>query len=79
MVEELLDTEFDADGSVAVLVAHGGVIAALTAALLDLPAEKWPILSAVGNTSWVQLSNDPTIGWRLDVWNSSARVARDVL
>ncbi|WP_068269231.1 histidine phosphatase family protein [Aldersonia kunmingensis] len=79
VVHELLDTEFEADGSVAVLVAHGGVIAALTAALLDLPAEKWPILSAVGNTSWVQLSNDPTVGWRLDVWNSSARVARDVL
>jgi broad specificity phosphatase PhoE len=79
VVHELLDTEFAGEGSVVVLVAHGGVIAALTAALLDLPVEKWPILSAVGNTSWVQLSNHPTVGWRLDVWNSSARVARDVL
>ena len=79
VVHELLDTELGADGSVAVIVAHGGLIAALTAALLDLPVDRWPILSGLGNASWVQLSDDPTVGWRLDVWNSSARVARDVL
>jgi 2,3-bisphosphoglycerate-dependent phosphoglycerate mutase/probable phosphoglycerate mutase len=79
VVHDLLDTEFDADGSVAVLVAHGGLIAALTAALLDLPVERWPILGGLANTSWVQLSHDAQVGWRLDVWNSSARVARDVL
>ncbi|MCC8927211.1 histidine phosphatase family protein [Rhodococcus sp. BGS-1C] len=65
-----------------ILVAHGGLIAALTAALLDLPVERWPVLGGLSNTSWVQLSshgNDESLRWRLDVWNASARVASDVL
>ncbi|MGA9874135.1 MAG: glucosyl-3-phosphoglycerate phosphatase, partial [Rhodococcus sp. (in: high G+C Gram-positive bacteria)] len=38
--------EWGADGGNApvVLVAHGGLIAALTAALLDLPVDRWPVL-----------------------------------
>ena len=39
-----------------VLVAHGGLIAALTAALLQLPVDNWPVLGGMGNASWVQLS-----------------------
>ena len=39
-----------------VLVAHGGLIAALTAALLGLPVDNWPALGGMGNASWVQLS-----------------------
>ncbi|MFE3291590.1 histidine phosphatase family protein [Rhodococcus sp. NPDC059234] len=65
-----------------VLVAHGGLIAALTAALLDLPVDRWPVLGGLGNTSWVQLSGHgegDAVGWRLDVWNASATVAGDVL
>lgn len=69
-----------------VLVAHGGLIAALTAALLNLPVDNWPVLGGMGNASWVQLSGhsepDATfdaIRWRLDVWNASAQVANDVL
>lgn len=77
-----------------VLVAHGGLIAALTAALLGLPVDNWPALGGMGNASWVQLSGhgpaDPDGGdpdgsvfdrirWRLDVWNASAQVAGDVL
>jgi probable phosphoglycerate mutase len=73
-----------------VLVAHGGLIAALSAALLRLPVANWPILGGMGNASWVQLSGhsdgDGTDGngldsirWRLDVWNASAQVANDVL
>ena len=69
-----------------VLVAHGGLIAALTAALLKLPVDNWPVLGGMGNASWVQLSghsDDETdfddIRWRLDVWNASAQVANDVL
>lgn len=69
-----------------VLVAHGGLIAALTSALLGLPVDIWPILGGMGNASWVQLSGhsaaDATpdgIQWRLDVWNASAQVANDVL
>jgi glucosyl-3-phosphoglycerate phosphatase len=74
-----------------VLVAHGGLIAALSAALLKLPVDNWPILGGMGNASWVQLSGHAgdsdvefdseldRIRWRLDVWNASAQVANDVL
>ncbi len=69
-----------------VLVAHGGLIAALTAALLGLPVDNWPVLGGMGNASWVQLSghgpSDAVLAdmrWRLDVWNASAQVANDVL
>jgi glucosyl-3-phosphoglycerate phosphatase len=69
-----------------VLVAHGGLIAALTAALLKLPVDNWPALGGMGNASWVQLSGHSDddamlddIRWRLDVWNASAQVANDVL
>ena len=69
-----------------VLVAHGGLIAALTAALLDLPVDNWPVLGGMGNASWVQLSGHSDddaaprdVRWRLDVWNASAQVANDVL
>ena len=86
LVRELLSgvAEWGADGDQRplVLVAHGGLIAALTAALLDLPTDRWPVLGGLANTSWVQLGAhgdgaDPS--WRLDVWNASARVASDVL
>ena len=90
LVEELLIAEsgWGADGSdrPVVLVAHGGLIAALTAALLDLPVDAWPVLGGLGNASWVQLSghsaglaDDDPVKWRLDVWNASAQVANDVL
>ncbi len=69
-----------------VLVAHGGLIAALSAALLDLPVDSWPVLGGMGNASWAQLSgHGPGDGrlsdlrWRLDVWNASAQVANDIL
>jgi broad specificity phosphatase PhoE len=70
-----------------VLVAHGGLIAALSAALLKLPVANWPILGGMGNASWVQLSGHSYdsgadfdgIRWRLDVWNASAQVSNDVL
>ena len=69
-----------------VLVAHGGLIAALTAVLLALPVQSWPVLGGMGNASWVQLSGHSDddaapedVRWRLDVWNASAQVANDVL
>src|SRR5699024_8282752 len=43
----------------AVLVAHGGEIAALTATLLELPVEHYAVLTGLGNTCWVQLSAHP--------------------
>lgn len=79
----------DADGNAdrpVVLVAHGGLIAALTADLLGLPVDNWPVLGGMGNASWVQLSGHSPddaalddIRWRLDVWNASAQVGHDVL
>lgn len=69
-----------------VLVAHGGLIAALTAALLGLPVDSWPALGGMGNASWTQLSGHgpaecafDDLRWRLDVWNASAQVSNDVL
>ncbi|ART69214.1 histidine phosphatase family protein [Mycobacterium dioxanotrophicus] len=76
----------DAPERPVVLVAHGGLIAALTAGLLGLPVDNWPVLGGMGNASWVQLSGHSAddapfddIRWRLDVWNASAQVANDVL
>lgn len=81
VVHELLDElpgwgdGENADAPV-VLVAHGGVIAAMTAGLLGLPVRNWPIFGGLANTSWVQLSGHAAPGevptWRLDVWNASA-------
>jgi broad specificity phosphatase PhoE len=93
LVAELVSDELDWGGAgepdrPVVLVAHGGLIAALSAALLKLPVDNWPILGGMGNCSWVQLSghsddadrDDPAaIRWRLDVWNASAQVSNDVL
>ena len=81
-----LDQAGDQADRPVVLVAHGGLIAALTAALLGLPVDNWPILGGMGNASWVQLSGHSSahapprgVRWRLDVWNASAQVANDVL
>lgn len=90
LVAELLagEPEWGADepDRPVVLVAHGGLIAALTAALLDLPVDSWPVLGGMGNASWAQLSGHGAadagisdLRWRLDVWNASAQVANDVL
>ncbi|MDX1882019.1 glucosyl-3-phosphoglycerate phosphatase [Mycolicibacterium sp. 120270] len=90
LVEELVaaqsDWGTDEPDRPVVLVAHGGLIAALTAALLKLPVDNWPALGGMGNASWVQLSGHSEdddafddIRFRLDVWNASAQVANDVL
>ncbi|MGW4243232.1 histidine phosphatase family protein [Nocardia sp. NPDC004722] len=83
VVRELYAAREDWPGHTIVLVAHGGLIAALTAALLELPEANWPVLGGLANTSWVQLtSHGPSAdkpGWRLDVWNALAKVAPDVL
>ena len=88
LVAEIFDKEpawgaDDCDRPV-VLVAHGGLIAALSAALLGLPVDSWPVFGSMGNASWAQLSGHGDGGfadlrWRLDVWNASAQVANDVL
>lgn len=84
VIDELLrDREWST--APVVVVAHGGTIAALTAALLGLPVDRWPVLGGLGNASWVQLaahgdgSSYRELSWRLDVWNATALVAGDVL
>lgn len=86
LVESQSDWGADEPDRPVVLVAHGGLTAALTAKLLGLPADNWPVLGGMGNASWVQLSGHSAadasledIRWRLDVWNASAQVADDVL
>lgn len=86
LVAEQAEWGLDSPERPVVLVAHGGLIAALTAALLRLPVDNWPILGGMGNASWVQLSGHSDVDaraedihWRLDVWNASAQVANDVL
>jgi len=54
-----------------ILVAHGGLITAVTAALLQLPVASWAVLGGLGNTRWAELSAGGShTGWRLDVWNA---------
>ena len=90
LITELVDSQpdwgADEPDRPVVLVAHGGLIAALTARLLGLSVDKWPVLGGMGNASWAQLSGNSArdaplddIHWRLDVWNASAQVAGDVL
>jgi glucosyl-3-phosphoglycerate phosphatase len=86
LITEQSEWGVDEPGRPVVLVAHGGLIAALTAALLGIPVDNWPVLGGMGNASWVQLSGHSEtdaapedIRWRLDVWNASAQVANDVL
>ena len=89
LVDQQADWGTDEPDRPVVLVAHGGLIAALTGALLGLPVDNWPILGGMGNASWVQLAGHTRsdgaadtfddIRWRLDVWNASAQVANDVL
>ena len=56
VIDELVEEFPDWDERPAVVVAHGGAIAALTAALLEFPAAQYPIFNGLGNTCWVQLS-----------------------
>lgn len=86
LVQEFLDDDSFGEWATRpiILVAHGGLIAALTAQLLDLPVSRWPVLGGLGNASWVQLRHfstpeAPEGQWRLDVWNSSAEVAPDAV
>lgn len=76
LVRELVRTDPEWPGHAIVLVAHGGLIAGLTAALLGLPVELWPVIGGLSNASWVQLDEAASgdgrnPGWRLEVWNAS--------
>lgn len=63
---------------VAVLCAHGGLIASLVACLLGLPVDRWPTLGGIGNCHWavldralmLQLSSGAALSWRLVSYNA---------
>lgn len=59
VIDEHMRTFPEWEGGIVMVVAHGGTIAALTAALLDLPMASYPIFSGLGNTSWAQLTARP--------------------
>ncbi|GAA4416949.1 histidine phosphatase family protein [Actinokineospora soli] len=61
-----------ADFDTALLCAHGGLISALTAQLLNLPLENWPLLAGIGNCHWTVLARRATSGlaWRLINYNA---------
>ncbi|WP_168226623.1 histidine phosphatase family protein [Tomitella fengzijianii] len=78
VVEEFV-TRMDRRGTWAdrplLVVAHGGVIAAVTAALLGLPVDRWPVIGGIGNTGWAELGSRmgrSSPQWRLNVWNADA-------
>lgn len=51
------------------LAAHGGLIVALTARLLELPLRHWPLLGGIGNCHWVELNRRDGY-WRLVAYNA---------
>ncbi|MGH3519376.1 MAG: histidine phosphatase family protein [Haloechinothrix sp.] len=51
------------------LAAHGGLILALTARLLQLPLSHWPVLGGIGNCHWVELGRRDG-AWRLLAYNA---------
>jgi 2,3-bisphosphoglycerate-dependent phosphoglycerate mutase/probable phosphoglycerate mutase len=56
-------------GETVLLAAHGGLITALTARLLNLPVETWPSLGGISNCHWVELGlRDGK--WRLRAYNA---------
>ncbi|MEO9223280.1 MAG: histidine phosphatase family protein [Mycobacteriaceae bacterium] len=63
-----LDWDVEAERPVA-LVAHGGLIIAVTAQLLELPVSRWWVLGGLGNTRWAELRSTAD-GWRLHAWNA---------
>lgn len=59
VVDEALESDAGWDAHPLVLVAHGGAIAALTAALLELSIDNFPLFNGINNTAWAQLSCHP--------------------
>lgn len=62
----------DEPGRPVVFVAHAGVIAGLTAALLDLPLSEWMQVRGLDNGAWHELRWTPEAGrWRRVAANQS--------
>ncbi|WP_199434949.1 histidine phosphatase family protein [Qaidamihabitans albus] len=67
VVADLLGT--DEGYETVLLAAHGGLILALTARLLELPVAFWPTLGGIVNCHWVELGRHHG-GWRLHAYNA---------
>lgn len=81
VVDELSAAHAGGEPVTALLVAHGGLIAALTASLLDLPVDHWPVIGRIGNTCWAEIERgrDTDVPpWRLERWNVSGQEPIDV-
>ena len=59
VVTELMQSLPDWDSATVLLVAHGGVISALTSNLLELQVQQYPLFSGLGNTCGSQLTARP--------------------
>ncbi|QMV84797.1 histidine phosphatase family protein [Corynebacterium hindlerae] len=59
VIDELMAGYSEWDDATVLVVAHGGTIAALTSALLELSHEQYPIFSGLKNTCWAQLTARP--------------------
>jgi glucosyl-3-phosphoglycerate phosphatase len=76
----VIELDARADVRVAVLCAHGGLIASLVACLLGLPVNRWPALGGIGNCHWAVLDRPvlpkpanrapPDLPWRLNSYNA---------
>jgi broad specificity phosphatase PhoE len=72
LVDEL-DAEFASDPpSTVLLCAHGGLITALSCALLGLELGSWTSLGGMGNANWVTLQrrSPPGSRWRMTRYNA---------
>ena len=69
--EVVAELDVECDGT-AVLCAHGGLIASLTARLLSLPVANWPLLGGMSNCHWTVLARRPDGDgrWRLRAYNT---------
>jgi 2,3-bisphosphoglycerate-dependent phosphoglycerate mutase/probable phosphoglycerate mutase len=64
LVDELEEELADDPPATVLLFAHGGLIAALSCALMGLPTENWMALAGPGNCRWTVLRRRGA-GWRL--------------
>lgn len=70
-----LDAQYadDATARSVLLVAHGGLIAGLVCAILDLPESAWPVIGGMGNAKWAVVARrDDHPRWRLSGYNIGA-------
>ncbi|KKO83065.1 histidine phosphatase family protein [Corynebacterium otitidis] len=71
-LEEALLLPPEAEGETLLVVAHGGVISALTASLLDAPTDSYPWFVGLNNCHWAQLGTRAALGagsrWFLEAW-----------